>query len=305
MSAQRWRGWGRALASTVLVVGSVANGVWAQGGSAAPVRRAWTDAEVLSRPINPGREHQIAPWPAHRIIGNVYYVGTRNLGAFLVTTPAGHILVNTTWEETLPLIQKSVESLGFAWREIRIILGSHAHPDHMEGDALAKEQTGAEVMAMAEDVPLLVQIRPGGKPHPIDRVLQDGNTVELGNIKLTAHLAPGHTPGTTTWTLEAEEGGRTYHVVILGGATPTPRMDVTQRAIQKQFQRAFVRQRGLQCDVPLGPHVPMYEMEAKFARIRTGGPNPFVDPAGCQDELALSERTFYLLLRDQLAKAYR
>ena len=270
-------------------------------GPALAQSACWTDDEVLRRNPNPSREHQVTPWPAHRIIDNVYYVGTRNLASFLVTTPEGHILVNTNDEETLPLIRASVENLGFAWRDVRIILGSHAHADHMSGNALAKEQTGATVMAMRQDVPLLVEMRPGGKMHPIDRVLDHLDTVTLGGETLRAHLTPGHTPGTTTWTLEAEENGETYDVVMLGGATATPRTDVTSKDIQDQFQDAFIELRSLPCDVPLGPHAPIHHMEEKFEQLKDGeGPNPFIDPQGCRDELALSERGFYLLLGRQL-----
>jgi metallo-beta-lactamase class B len=264
-------------------------------------KECWTDEEVLQWNPNPSRDHQVTPWPAHRVIDHVYYVGTRNLGSYLITTPEGHILVNSNDEETLPLIRRSVEDLGFEWSDIRIVLGSHAHADHMSANSMIKAQTGAQVMAMREDIPLLLQMTPGSKADTVDRVLRHGDTVSLGGVTMTAYLTPGHTPGTTTWTLKAEENGRVYDVVILGGATATPRTDVTSAEIQEQFQDAFIVLRSLSCDVPLGPHAPIHNMEEKYERL-TGrnGPNPFVDPAGCQDELALSERIFYLLLKKQL-----
>src|SRR5690606_29695999 len=120
-------------------------------------------------------EQQRAQFPPHRIAGNLYYVGSQSLASYLVTTPEGHILINTNWENAVPNLRKSVEDLGFDFEDVEIILGSHAHGDHMEGDALVKELTGAQVMAMAEDVPLLERMRPGDKPHPIDRVLRDGD----------------------------------------------------------------------------------------------------------------------------------
>jgi metallo-beta-lactamase class B len=117
-------------------------------------------------------------FPPHRIMDNLYYVGTASLGSFLITTPAGDILVNSCFERTVPLIRQSVEELGFRFEDIKIILGSHAHGDHMEGDSLLKAQTGAQVMVMAEDIPLL---RPHGDvaEHPVDRVLHDGDRVTL------------------------------------------------------------------------------------------------------------------------------
>src|SRR5262249_31182945 len=124
------------------------------------------------------KEDQDTAFPPHKIMGNLYYVGTRSLGTFLITTPQGHILINTDYERTVPVIKSSVEKLGFKFTDIKVILGSHAHGDHMEGDALAKELSGAQVMAMAEDVPALARMKPGGKPHPIDKVLHDMDEVK-------------------------------------------------------------------------------------------------------------------------------
>lgn len=140
-----------------------------------------------------------APFPPHRVVGNVYYVGSEQLASFLLTTPEGHFLINSDFETTVPLLRENVEALGFRFSDIEIILGSHAHGDHMEGDALAKEYSGAQVMAMEQDVPALRAMTPGGKPNPIDRVLQDSDEVTLGGTTLAAHLTAGHTEGCTTW----------------------------------------------------------------------------------------------------------
>jgi metallo-beta-lactamase class B len=122
------------------------------------------------------------PFPPYKIIGNVYYVGTKGLANYLITTAQGNILINSDFERNVPTIRASVEKLGFRFADTKILLGSHAHSDHMEGDALVKELTGARVMAMAEDVPALKEMRPGNKPHPIDRVLHDGDTVTLHHL---------------------------------------------------------------------------------------------------------------------------
>jgi len=259
--------------------------------------RDWTREEILARTVNPSREQQLEPWPAHRIIGNVFYVGTRNLGSFLVVTDEGHVLINTSYEETLPLLKQSVEDLGFSVEDIRIILGSQAHPDHMTGNALMKQWTSAEVMVMEEDIPLLRQT--AGADTPVDRVLHDGDTVTLGGTTLTARLTPGHTPGTTAWLMTAEEDGRDYEVVILGGGVAPRTRLAGNEEIQAQFQRTFEIHRSLDCDVPLGPHTPMYRMEEKFARLGDG-PNPFIDPAVCQEEMWLMERTYEYRLEEQL-----
>ena len=136
-----------------------------------------------------------APFPPHKVVGNVYYVGSEALASFLITTEEGHILINSDFESTVPLLRENVETLGFRFNDINVLLGSHAHGDHMEGDALVKEFSGAQVMAMAEDLDALRGMTPGGKPHPIDRVLQDGDTVELGHSIYSAvlcHSQKGH-----------------------------------------------------------------------------------------------------------------
>ena len=279
----------------VLVVCFAVPQLWAQKP------RVWTREDILARTVNPSRDYQTEAWPAHKIIANVYYVGTRNLGSFLITSDQGHILVNTTFEETLPLLRDSVEDLGFRFEDIRIILGSHAHADHMSADALAKEWTGAEVMAMDDDVPLLEAMTPGDKPHPIDRVLRHGDRVSLGGTTLTALKTPGHTPGTTTWTFRVMENSGYYDVVVLGAAIATGRTQLAgNEGLQQQFKRSFKINRSLECDVPLGPHVPMYRMEEKFAMLEQGGANPFVDPVGCQEEMFLEEQGFYLRLLQQM-----
>src|SRR6188474_1445417 len=190
------------------------------------------------------------PFPAHKIIGNVYFVGSEQLGSFLITTPAGHILINSDYEETVPVIRAAVEQLGFKFTDIKILLGSHAHPDHMTGDALVKQLTGATVMAMEEDVPALTNMRPGGKPHPIDRVLHDGDTVTLGDVTLTAHLTPGHTAGDTTWTMRAEEAGRSYSVVILGGMGVTANAALVERGVLTPLAQDYIRSFKLLRSIP-------------------------------------------------------
>jgi metallo-beta-lactamase class B len=260
--------------------------------------------EELSRQTLGTPEQQRRAFPPHKVVGNIYFVGTEIQGAFLVATPAGHILINTNFEETVPGLRESVEKLGFRFTDIRIVLGSHAHGDHMEGDALVKQLTGAQVMAMAEDVPALERMRPGGKAHPIDRVLRDGDQVELGGTTLVARHTPGHTPGNTTWTLKAQEEGRSYDVVILGGMGVTANAPLATGAgptgLARDYQRSFTLLRSIPCDVPLGSHTSMYNMTEKYARIGKG-PNPFVDSGAYAEELDARERVFNLRLDAQRA----
>jgi metallo-beta-lactamase class B len=236
-----------------------------------------------------------APFPAHKIVGNVYFVGSEQLGSFLITTPAGHILINSDYEETIPVIRASVEKLGFKFSDIKILLGSHAHPDHMSGDALFKELTGARVMVMEQDVPALRNMRQGGKEHPMDRILKDGDTVELGGVTLTAHLTPGHTQGCTTWTLKTQEAGRTYDVVVVGSLSLNAATLVNNAAypqIADDFRRSFAKMRTLKADVFVGSHNGFYQMAQKYAKLAAGGLNPFVDPDGYKALIDSSEKAF-------------
>ncbi len=250
--------------------------------------QTYTPRSILAR--NMGSEQdQTTAFPPHKIIGNIYYVGTRTLSSFLITTPDGHILINSTYERNVPTIQESIAKLGFKFTDVRILLGTHAHGDHQEGDALTKKLTGAKVMVMAEDVPALEGIKPGGKAHPIDRTLHDGDEVSLGGTRLVAHLTPGHTRGCTTWTMRASEGGKTFNVVFAcsyrSPATITP-------DIESEFNRTFKLIRALPCDVPLGDHPAQYNMAAKYARMKPGAPNPFIDPDNCWGEADIMEAMF-------------
>lgn len=243
------------------------------------------------------------PFPPHTVIGNVYYVGTEQLASFLITTPEGHILVNSCYQSTVPVIRAAVEKLGFRFDDIRIVLGSHAHGDHMEGDALVKEFTAAQVMAMEQDVPALRAMRPGGKAHPIDRVLRDGEEVKLGGATLVAHRTGGHTRGCTTWSLKAEDAGRSYDVVIACSVGVNPGYVLVNNKdypeIADDYVRSFKVLRSLPVDVFLGAHGAFYSLSGKHARLGSGGPNPFIDPGGYKAYLDLQEKNFHARLEEQ------
>src|SRR5215467_12904263 len=197
------------------IIFTVGVAAWPSAQTSTP-QKVWTADDLFRRNIGT-REDQDTPFTPHKIFGNLYYVGTRSLASFLITTPQGHILINSDYERNVPAVRQSIEALGFKYTDIKILLGSHAHADHMEGDALVKQLTGAQVMAMAEDVPLLEKMTPGGKPHPIDKVLHHLDKVTLGDTTLVAHLVAGHTPGATVWTTTVRENGRNYNVVIMSG----------------------------------------------------------------------------------------
>lgn len=275
----------RVLLGALLCLGA-AQGPAPADSPAVTVRgQVYTPRSILARNMG-SDEDQTTAFPPHKVIGNVYYVGTRTLSSFLIATPAGHILINSTYERNVRTIARSVEELGFKFSEVRILLGTHAHGDHQEGDALVKELTGAQVMAMREDVPALEMIRPGGKAHPIDRMLRDGEDVSLGGTTLVAHLTAGHTRGCTTWTMKAAEGAKTFNVVF---ACSYRAPGVVTPAIESEFNRTFKVLRTLPCDVPLGDHPAQYSMAAKHAKLTSGGPNPFVDAASCWVEAEIQE----------------
>src|SRR6267142_2316049 len=279
-------------ATTILSVSGYAGQAQGQtAGQPAPDHPAvtvrgqtYTPRSILARNMGTP-EDQAAQFPPHKIIGNIYYVGTRTLSSFLVVTPQGNILIDSTYERNVPVIQKSVEQLGFKFSDVKILLGNHAHGDHQEGDALVKQLTGAKVIAMAEDAPALQAMKPGGKEHPIDKVLHDGEEVTLGGTTLVAHLTPGHTRGATTWTMKAQESGKTYDVMfgcsLRAPGTVTP-------AIADEFTRSFKLVHALPCDVQLGDHGAQYDMQGKYAKLRSGGRNPFTIPATCELETYMS-----------------
>src|SRR6185295_16386168 len=174
--------------------------------------------------VNGTEADETRPFPPHRIVGNLYYVGTETIASFLIVTPQGNILINSTFERTVPVIQQAVEKLGFNFKDTKILATSHGHADHVEGDAMVKELTGAQVVVMAEDVEPERKIMPGGKPHPIDRIIHDREQITLGGTTLTAYLTPAHTPGCTTWTMQVSDAGKTYNVVIQGCGLGTGRL---------------------------------------------------------------------------------
>ncbi len=213
----------------------------------------------------------------------------------------------------MPAIQESVAKLGFKFSDVKILLISHAHFDHDAGAARIKELTGAKYMVMDADVPV---VESGGKqdffygkrpellypPAKVDQMLHDGDTVKLGDVVLTAHLTPGHTKGCTTWTCKMQDGGKSYDVVIVGSPNVNEGYKLVGNAaypqIASDYERGFQVLRSLPCDVFLGAHGSYYGMEAKYARIKTGGANPFLDPDGYKDYVNERQQAF----RAELAK---
>ena len=262
---------------------------------------------MLERDSPEGRSQRVSemPFPAYKVIGNIYYVGEDTHASLLITTPQGHILINSNYERNVPWIRESVEKLGFKFSDIKILLGSHAHADHMEGDALVKQLTGAQVMAMDRDVPALEKMQPGGKPHPIDRVLHNGDKVTLGDTTLTAILTPGHTEGCTTWTTKTPEGGKAYDVVFMGCIGANGRVTLVDNKaypkIADDFKLTFKVLRALHADVFMGSHTEHYNMKEKYATLGKGS-NSFIDPEGYFNSIDNYERMFNYRLEQQTKK---
>lgn len=250
------------------------------------------------------------PFPPHRVMDNLYYVGTTQLASFLITTAEGHILVSSNYEASVPVIKAGVEQLGFRFEDIRILLSGHAHPDHIEGDALVKELTGAEVVVGRLEVPDVQAFRhPQGKTQPIDRIVDAGATVTLGDTTLTAHLQAGHTKGCLAWTLQLEEDGRRYDALIecsLNGQYLQYVGNEAYPGIVDDLRRTFREARNLPAEVWVSSHGVFYGLDQKYAQLQArqpGDPNPFHDPAGYQAHVAEFEAIFEQTLAQQQAAA--
>jgi metallo-beta-lactamase class B len=254
------------------------------------------------------------PFPPFRIAGKLYYVGSKGLANYLITTPQGNILINSDLEANVPMIQASIEKLGFKFNDTKILLISHAHFDHDAGSAKIKEMTGARYMVMDADVPV---VESGGKldfqygdraeflyrATKVDRVLHDGDEVRLGGTVLVAHLTPGHTKGCTTWRMQVTEGGKTYNVVILGSPNVNPGYKLVNNKSYPQIADDYVHMwavlKSLPCDIFLGAHGGYFDLEEKYARLKDGGANPFIDPSGYKNYVAEKEQEFNTELAKQ------
>ena len=244
------------------------------------------------------------PFPPHRIADNLYHVGSKGLATYLITTSRGHILINSSFERTVPIIRGNVEKLGFKFADIKILLASHAHSDHVAGHALIKELTGARVEVMEGDAKVIATggkgqylYDEGWKPCAVDRVLKDGDTVTLGEATLTARLTPGHTRGCTTWTMKAVDGGKARNVVIIGSPNVNPGYQLVGNRdypeIADDFAKTFRLLKSLPCDIFLGAHGNYYGMVEKFARLQKDPKtNPFVDPEGYRAYVEDREKNF-------------
>jgi len=254
------------------------------------------------------------PEEPFRLIGNIYYVGAKNIASYLITTPQGHILVDTGTTEMTPVITANVQKLGFKLRDIKIMLSSHAHFDHIGGHAAMKKATGAQVMAMRLDAEALeagMDKSPlgdeGWTPVKVDRVLADGDTVTLGGTTLRAVWAPGHTPGCTVWTTPVLDAGKTYSFAIFGCGGPNAGVKLIGN---ERFPRlvdetlaTFRKLKMLEPDIYVTGH-PQMLFTGKIGRMKAGErPHPLLDPGAQAWTKMLDDAEANFMKRVQAARA--
>jgi metallo-beta-lactamase class B len=255
------------------------------------------------------------PFPPFRIAGNLYYVGSKGLANYLVTTPQGNILINSDLEANVPMIEASIEKLGFHFKDTKILLISHAHWDHDAGTAKIKELTGARYMVMDADVPVVesggqADFQYGARPEflypptKVDRVLHDGDEVRLGGTVLVAHLTPGHTKGCTTWAMKVTDSGKIYNVVVVGSPNVNPGYKLVHNQnyprIAEDYERTWRVLKSLPCDIFLGAHGGYFGMEERYARLKDGATNPFIDADSYKKFVVQKEQEFRTELAKQL-----
>ena len=264
------------------------------------------------------------PTKPFNVIGNIYYVGvtdpsgkgTQDSVSYLITTPEGHILFDTQYEDTVPIIRDNIQKLGFRVQDVKIMINSHAHTDHMQGHARMKELTNAQVVMSERDAVVLADggvtdFRSDGRqlwePMQADRIIKEGDTVSLGGVTLTAYITPGHTKGCTTWTMTAQEAGRSYNVVFPCGVRAQTNVPLLGNSkypeIADDFHYSFGKLKSLPCDVFLGAHGSWANLADKFRRKEAGEtPNPFINPDEYTEYIATFEKVYLDQLLSERAR---
>ena len=255
------------------------------------------------------------PTEPFKMIGNVYYVGTDGLASYLITSPQGHILVDTVMPEATSQIKANIEKLGFKVTDIKYLVNTHAHIDHTGGLAEMKQASGAQMIAGEADKPLLEGgYYPGAQedaalafpPVKVDRTVREGDTVSVGGVTLTARETPGHSPGCTSWEFAVKDGDATRSVLIFCSGTVALNRLVTNptySGIVTDYRKTFARAKDMKVDVLLAPHPEMYRMQDKRAMLSDGAPNPFVNPGEFNAYAATLEKAFDDALAKQTAAA--
>lgn len=234
------------------------------------------------------------PFEPFRVIGGIYYVGPAGVSSFLITTPAGAFLLDGGYQQTAQQIAHNIVELGFRLSDVKYLLNSHVHSDHFGGLAELKRLTGAMMVASEADAYWLQIGNRGAPPVVVDRIIGDGETLSLGGTTLQAHLTPGHTVGSTTWTTTTMDEGRPYRVLFYCSTTVSAPLvkNAIHPHIVEDFEGTFKKMRTLPSDVFLGAHPEFFDMPRKRRRMRPGAPNPFIDPGELVRYVDRSERDF-------------
>lgn len=245
------------------------------------------------------------PFPGHRVIGNLYAVGTFGLGVFLLTSEEGHILINTGLEDSTAMTRENIEALGFALEDVRILLTQQAHWDHVAAMAEIKEITGAEMWATKDDARVLEDggfsdAHFGGRqsfaPLEVEKIIGQDDIIELGDIRLTVHDHPGHTEGSTSYSMVVQENGQEYNVLIANMGTVNPgkqlAVDPTYPGVAADFAHTFTHQKGLNVDVWVAAHPAQYGLHDKWQPGQAYSPDTFLDPEGYLEAVENYENLF-------------
>jgi metallo-beta-lactamase class B len=279
-----------------------------------PADSARAQAAFVRQPATD--EAWVTPFPAMRIVGNLYYVGTYDLASYLIATPAGHILINTGVYDSAPLIRANVESLGLDFEDVGMLLTTQAHWDHVADLAEVKRATGARLLVHEGDVPSLED---GGnsdfrfpegrdpvfEPVTVDQVLQDGDTIELGGTELTLLHHPGHTKGASSFAFTTEDDGRTYSVLIVNMGTINPGVELLNMPaypeIADDYAATFAAQKSLVPDIWVSSHAGHFDLHDKYSPGDAYDPQRFMDAEGYRAKIELYELRYLEQLEEEFA----
>lgn len=252
------------------------------------------------------------PFPGHRVIGNLYAVGTYDLSVFLITSSQGHILINTGLEDSTAQIRSNIESLGYRLEDVKIMLTQQAHWDHTAAMAEIKALASAEVWATTDDARVLEDGgfsdahfggRESFKPVSVEKILNDGDVIEIGEIRLTTHEHPGHTEGSSSYSMRLNEAGRDFNVVIANMGTINPGKKLidepTYEGVSEDFAGTYRHQKSMDVDVWVAAHGSQYNLHDKYTAGQPYSPNTFVDPEGFLEAVERLERIYLEQLADE------
>lgn len=261
-------------------------------------------------------EGWLKPFTPVQIINNLYFVGSHELGQFLITTDEGHILINTGPHGSVPLIKTSIETLGLNFNDIKILLTTQAHWDHVGGLAEIKRITGAQMFALEDDAPVLEDggssdyKYPQGRdavfePVKVDNILSDGDVIELGDFRLNVYHHPGHTKGASSYSFTTSIGNTNYSVLIVNMGTINTGVTVSgmpgYESIQEDFRETFISQLELSPDIYVSAHAGHFDLHEKYKLGDTYDPTRFIDPDGYVEKIKYYQKIYLDMLEEERA----